>query len=43
MENEKTIVIDGVIYSEDKKVLIKYPKNKKEEISFNRTLNGFAF
>jgi hypothetical protein len=34
MENEKTIVIDGVIYSEDKKVLIKYPKDKKEEKFF---------
>ena len=29
MENKKTIVIDDVIYSEDKKVLIKYPKDKK--------------
>ena len=34
MENEKTIVIDGVVYSEDKKVLIKYPKDKKEEKFF---------
>ena len=37
MENEKTIVIDGVIYSEDKKVLIKYPKDKKEEKRSGKT------
>ena len=34
MENEKTIVIDGVVYSEDKRVLIKYPEDSSEERFF---------
>ena len=32
MNNKSTVVIDGVVYSADKKVLIKYPNDKNETV-----------